>query len=404
MILNNVTIAGTHELVNIRVNDDRITNISSSVVNSADDKLALTFGDAIIFPGLINSHDHLDFNLFPQLGDRIYNNYTEWGKHIHLNHRDEIEKILKIPSLLRSEWGLYKNLLCGVTTVVNHGERLGMKNDLITVFEDIHCIHSVQFGKGWKFRLNNPFKIGLPVTIHIGEGDDWLSYQEIDQLTGWNLLQKKLIGIHAVAMSEDQAKKFEAVVWCPQSNYFLLNKTARVDLLKKHTGLLFGTDSTLTSDWNIWSHLQLARKTKYVSDRSLYSAVNYNAAKIWGLNCGEISVGRDADIVVARAKGGTSGFDSFFGICPADLLLVMHKGNIRLFDETMLAQLRKTDLNNFSKIYINGARKYVQGDLPGLIKKIEGYSPGVNFPVSVNPVAPHPNPLQKERGFEKNTK
>jgi len=28
------------------------------------------------FPGLINSHDHLDFNLFPLWGNRKYNNYV----------------------------------------------------------------------------------------------------------------------------------------------------------------------------------------------------------------------------------------------------------------------------------------------------------------------------------------
>ncbi|HEY8780546.1 MAG TPA: amidohydrolase family protein [Mucilaginibacter sp.] len=383
MILNNVKIAATDELVNIRLDNEKITNISSSVIADADGTPALTFDDAIVFPGLINSHDHLDFNLFPQLGDRTYSNYTEWGKHIHLNYKDEIDEILKIPSLLRSNWGLYKNLLCGVTTVVNHGERLGTKHELITVFEDTHCIHSTQFDKAWKFRLNNPFKLKLPVTIHIGEGDDWPSYSEIDQLTRWNLLQKELIGIHGVAMSEEQAKKFKAVVWCPQSNYFLLDKTARVNLLKNHTGLLFGTDSALTSSWDIWNHLCLARKTKLVSDKFLYSTITCNAAKIWGLNCGEIAIGRDADIVVATTKAGTTGFDSFFGLCPADLLLVTHKGNIRLFDDALLIQLKKVDLNDFSRIYINGACKYVQGNLPGLIEKIRGYQPNASFPVSV---------------------
>ena len=36
--------------------------------------------DNICFPGLINSHDHLDFNSFPQLGNRIYKNYKQYNK------------------------------------------------------------------------------------------------------------------------------------------------------------------------------------------------------------------------------------------------------------------------------------------------------------------------------------
>jgi len=383
MVINNVRMAGTDEVVNIRVDGDKIREVSSSDVISPDEILRLTFNNAIVFPGLINSHDHLDFNLFPQLGNKVYSNYTEWGKHIHLNYKNEIADVLKIPVLLRAEWGIYKNLLCGVTTVVNHGERSGLEDDLITVFERTQCLHSVRFEKGWRLKLNNPFKPNFPVTIHVGEGDDWLSYSDIDKLTRWNLLQKRLIGVHAVAMTASQGKKFEAIVWCPQSNYFLLNKTARIDILKEHTGILFGTDSTLTSSWNIWEHLRSAREASLLSDKALYRTINQNAAKTWKLNSGELAAGKDADLVVAKEKPGSTGFAAFFGIDPADLLLVIHKGNIRLFDYALLADLKKVDLNNFSKIYVNGACKYVQGDLPALIKKILEYHPGINFPVTI---------------------
>ena len=384
MILNKVKMAGTDEPVNISFDGDKIKNVSAAILKDTNDKLVLTFDDAIIFPGLINSHDHLDFNLFPKLGNKTYNSYTEWGNHIHKNYKDEIASVLKIPVSLRARWGVYKNLLCGVTTVVNHGETLGLENDLITVFEKTQVLHSVQFEKGWKFKLNNPFKGKLPVNIHVGEGDDWQSFREIDQLTGWNLLKKRLIGIHAVAMSEEQAKKFKAIVWCPQSNYFLLNKTSRINLLKKHTSILFGTDSTLTSSWDIWGHLRMARKTKLLTDNKLYLALNQNAASIWQLNCGEIAPGKDADLVVAKINPDAIGFDCFFGLCPADLLLVIHKGNIRLFDKTLLAQLKGIDESNFSKIYVSGSCKYVQGDLPALIENIREHNSTINFPVSIN--------------------
>jgi cytosine/adenosine deaminase-related metal-dependent hydrolase len=370
--------------VNIRVADEKIESLSPANSSEFNDPLQLTFENAIVFPGIINSHDHLDFNLFPQLGNRIYNNYTEWGAYIHANYKEEIASITNIPLRLRTEWGVFKNLLCGVTTVVNHGDRLNLKNNLITVFEDTHCLHSVRFEKNWKLKLNNPLKINLPAVVHVGEGDDWLSYHEIDQLTNWNLLRKKLIGIHGVAMSEEQAKKFEAIVWCPQSNYFLLNKTCRLNLLKDPTKILFGTDSTLTSAWNIWEHLTLARQTKLLSDKTLYNTLNQNAAKIWQLNTGEITPEKDADIVVAKAKPGAAWFDSFFGLCPSDLLLVMRKGSILMFDETLSAQLEKIALKNFSKIYIKGACKYVQGNLPALMDDIKKYHSSAVFPVSAN--------------------
>jgi cytosine/adenosine deaminase-related metal-dependent hydrolase len=383
MILKHLKMIDEAEPINIRVTDEKIESVWPANNSGFNDHLQLTFENAIVFPGIINSHDHLDFNLFPQLGNRIYNNYTEWGAYIHSNYKEEIASITNIPLCLRTEWGMFKNLLCGVTTVVNHGDRLNLKNDLVTVFEDTHCLHSVRFEKNWKLKLNNPLKINLPAVVHVGEGDDWSSSQEIDHLIKWNLLRKKLIGIHAVAMSEEQAKKFEAIIWCPQSNYFLLNKTSRPNLLKDHTKILFGTDSTLTSTWDIWQHLALARETRLISDKALYHMVNKNAAAIWKLNCGDISAGKDADIVVAKIHQEKAGFESFFGLSPSKILLVIHQGNIRLFDEELLPQLNDIDVNNFSKVYINGACKYVQGNLPALMESIQKYNPAVNFPVSL---------------------
>ncbi|WP_432326475.1 hypothetical protein ACRQ5D_21140 [Mucilaginibacter sp. P25] len=121
MVLNNVMIPGNDAVVSISISEGKIKQVSPS---HTDDREQLTFVNAIAFPGLINSHDHLDFNLFPQLGNKTYESYTEWGKHIHRAYAVEIASVLKIPIALRERWGVYKNLLCGVTTVVNHGEKL----------------------------------------------------------------------------------------------------------------------------------------------------------------------------------------------------------------------------------------------------------------------------------------
>lgn len=380
MTLHNVKPLNSNDPISININEGKIAQVSSLPINPSR-VLQLNFRDAIVFPGLINSHDHLDFNLFPQLGDKIYNSYTEWGKYIHERYKSEIASVLKIPVELRSKWGIYKNLLCGVTTVVNHGEKLGTANDLINVLENTHCIHSIGFEKRWKIKLNNPLKTTLPVNIHIGEGTDLQSKNEIGQLLKWNILKRKLVGVHGVAMTESQARKFEAVVWCRQSNYFLLNKTAPIDLIKNHTNILFGTDSTLTSEWDIWEHFRLARKSKLLTDNELYNAVTTNAARTWGVNSGQIIEGKDADLVVAKKTNNDVGFDAFYALSPADLLLVIHGGKIRLFGEELLEQLGEIK-KRFSKIYINGACKYVQGDLPGLIADIKKYQPNASFPKS----------------------
>jgi cytosine/adenosine deaminase-related metal-dependent hydrolase len=220
----------------------------------------------------------------------------------------------------------------------------------------------------------------------VGEGTDKASCLEIDELLRWNLFKRKLIGIHGVAMNRVQAPLFRALVWCPASNYFLLNKTAPVHELKQLITILFGTHSTLTAPWNIWDHLRLARTGQQVTDQELFSMLTSLPAAVWKLaKHGRIAAGQQADIIIGAEKAGMKGFDAFYGLNPEDLLLVLQHGNIRMFDETLLPQLARynIDLLRFSKIRIHDRCKYVYGDLPALIRAILKYYPGADFPVRI---------------------
>src|SRR5579871_5489848 len=163
MLLQRVNIYGKNELSDLYINNAVIRAIFPAGSKRAEGRFSILFDDAVAFPGLINSHDHLDFNLFAQIGNKIYSNYREWGKDIHEQNKNEIEAVLKIPQELRVEWGMYKNLLNGFTTVVNHGERVKIKNNFITIFQQCRCLHSPGFEKKWKWKLNDPFAKRLPV-------------------------------------------------------------------------------------------------------------------------------------------------------------------------------------------------------------------------------------------------
>ena len=382
MIIHGVSEVSTGQNVSLNIRRDKIDSIFLNIVDDTD-TLQLHFNDALIFPGIVNSHDHLDFNLFPQLGKSTYTNYTQWGAYIHQQFKQEINDVLQIPPELRIKWGIYKNLLCGVTTVVNHGERLTIDRPLITVYEDTHDLHSPAFEKLWKLKINNPLKTKLPVVIHTGEGTDEKATQEIDRLISWNTLNRNLIGIHAVAMTTKQARRFKDIVWCPQSNYFLLNKTAPIHQLKHNTSVIFGTDSTLTSNWNIWDHITMARKNALLTDEELYNSLNTGPAKVWGINTGQLFSGKDADIVITRKKKENS-LEAFYTVTPADILLVMHQGNIRLFEQELLPSLAPhLQGKHFTLIKIDDAFKYVEGNLEELISEIKTYLPEFVFPVEV---------------------
>jgi len=382
MVLNNVSVLNNDKTVSIRVAGEKIVVVSDSLHNSVD-AFQLHFDKALAFPGLINSHDHLDFNCFPQLGSRTYESYIDWGNTILQAYKDEIIEVLKIPQPLRTQWGIYKNLLCGVTTVVNHGKSLQIDTPLINVLQTAQSLHSVGFEKYWKLKLNNPIKKNKPCVIHAGEGTNDHSNNEIDELIRYNLLKRKLIAVHGVAMDEAQAANFKALVWCPQSNDFLLKKTSGIDKLKSRTKVCFGTDSTLTCNWNIWDHLRNARKLQLVSNTELFEMLTVNPATVWGMHTGSLEKTMDADIVIASAENNS--LDSFYSIKPDRILMVIHKGNIRLFDEGLYTQLRFPGFpfHDYSRIEINGVCKYVQGDLPRLIKEIKSYNSRASFPINL---------------------
>ncbi|SFF06779.1 Cytosine/adenosine deaminase [Chitinophaga sp. CF118] len=362
---------------NIFIRENKIGEIFSPYDNNPIER-NIYFKDCFVFPGLINSHDHLDYNLFPQLGNHIYKNYLEWGPDIHQQNNEIIEQVQNIPKELRTKWGVYKNLIAGVTTVVQHGEKLTAPENLITIFSQCTSLHSVKLEKHWKRRLNKPFAGNQPFVIHAGEGTDIASCNEIDELLKWNIFRRKLIAIHGVAMNERQAEKFEALVWCPDSNHFLLNATARIDKLKSFTKILFGTDATVSANWNIWEHLRLARATKMLSDTELINAVTEGAADVWQLEkTGLIKEGYYADLVIAKGNR-----DSFFSTNPEDIQLILHKGKIVLFDASMLTQLG--NIPHYSVIYVNNVKKYVIGDVPALIKEIRRHIPAIKLPIDVD--------------------
>ena len=386
MRLCNLNIIETDGLQHIQVENEKIKAITDNekALQNIPKEWRIEFENVIAFPGLINSHDHLDFNLFPKLGNRVYNNYSEWGKDIHTQNKDVINAVLKIPLQLRTQWGLYKNLLNGITTVVNHGAKLKITSSFITVLQDNYSLHSIQFERYWQLKLNNFFAKKQPYVIHAGEGTDEMAHNEILTLIKKNFFNKSLFAVHGVAMDEEQAKNFKGLIWCPDSNFFLLNATADIKRLKTKTRILFGTDSTLTADWNLWNHLRLARKTGLLKDRELFKTLTKTPSLAWQQNPTDMSsINKNADIVIAKAIAG-KGFDAFYSLNPKNIQLILHRGKIRLFDEEIKDQLMvyHFPISQFSKINVDGNWKYVYGDLPKLIREVKGYYPQVNFPIS----------------------
>jgi len=382
MILENLAIRGLIPIPITRdgskrivIKENRIQGIQSTEQDhNSKNEDCIRFQSAVALPGLINSHDHLEFNLFPLLANRVYNNYTEWARDIQLFAKKQIEAVLKIPEDIRIEWGCYKNLLNGFTTVVNHGKRVEIGNSPIHVLQSCTSLHSTTFEKFWKLKLNYPFNRRRMVAMHIGEGRDEMAAAEIDTVTRWNRLHKKIIAIHGIAMSNKQAEDFEGLVWCPASNYKLIGETANIEELADILPVAFGTDSTLSAEWNAWTHFRLALGEPVMTEDFLLDILTSRPSALWRLTGkGMMAENALADLVIMEQK------PNLFENNPENILMVIQNGKIRLFDESLISQV---ELPYFKRISIKNRVKFVEGDLPGLINKIRSYHPSIDLPVT----------------------
>jgi len=329
----------------------------------------------ILFPGLVNSHDHLDFNCFPSYSTGLFRNYREWGRSVQENFREDIAHVKKIPFSTRYKWGLYKNLLNGITTVVEHGNVNQGYGAVIGEVNEKQDIHSVAFEKSWRLRLNNILRRNQTVVVHAGEGVDKNSTAEIDSLLRWNLLKRNIIAVHGLNMNIEQAKHFKALVWCPGSNQFLFGSQPCINEMKHSTTILFGTDSTLTGSWSIWDHLRIARQTGLMSDREIFDSLTINASSAWKLS--SMSVAIESNYVIARRNSIQDPWDSFFSLRPEDIMLVIHDNKIKLVDE----ELVHTDPGPlFERISVGASNKFVVKGIYEVEEMIMHYCPETLLP------------------------
>src|SRR5438128_12465261 len=86
------------------------------------DAWAIDLRDHLIFPGLINAHDHLHLNNVPRLPqEQPFPNSYAWSKAFEAYFADpQVAAAVAVAKPLRYRQGGLKNLLAGATTVAHH--------------------------------------------------------------------------------------------------------------------------------------------------------------------------------------------------------------------------------------------------------------------------------------------
>ncbi len=259
----------------------------------------LRIPDGELRPGLINAHDHLHRNHYGRLGCPPYANAYEWGDDIHVRFAHEIERARAVPRREALQTGAWKNLAAGVTTVVHH-------DAWEPAFDDPEFPVRVA-------RVPNVHSLGIeppdgrregPWTMHLAEGVDERSADEVRELDRRGLLTPSLLAVHVVGTDDDGVRRLRgsgaAVIWCPSSNAFLFDATVPADLLAPGIDILLGSDSLLTGAGSLLDELRFARTSGLMSDERLLDAVGRTAARRLGLPEPSLECGAPADLAVFR--------------------------------------------------------------------------------------------------------
>lgn len=231
--------------------------------------------------GLVNAHDHLEFALFPRLGEGPYPNARAWADAVYRPDQSPVREHLRIPKRDRLWWGALRNLLSGVTTVHHHNpdEPEVFGDDFpVRVVRNLPWAHSLDFSPDLDetFRRSDPQE---PFILHAGEGTDARSAQEIRRLRDAGLIAERTVLVHAVAV-EDVAPA--SVIWCPSSNLFTLGR-ARTTLPPNSA---LATDSSLTAQGDLLDELAVAEDVAVTikpDRRRLLDLVTRSARSVLGL-------------------------------------------------------------------------------------------------------------------------
>lgn len=370
----------------ITVQNDIITKIGP-VEDKLDFQINLSPQD-LVFPGLINGHDHLLGTYYPRIGSGPYMNWLPWDN--DLKSHDLYQERSLIPNSDLYMLGSYRNLVSGVTTVSDHMPH-SVNEDLIDkmpirVIRNYSLEHEVssydlRWGRGITTEHQEAIDKDIPFITHIEEGFDEEAMLGVPILNEMKVLDNHCVLIHGIAFSEEDidllAEKQANVVWCPTSNVYMFKETTNIrSLLKKGVNVSLGTDSPMSGGMNILEELQFAHtlyKDMYHEEldyKTLVNMVTVNPAKALKLkNLGKIEIGYTADLLIIRDGNTQNPYQSLVNAWFDSIDMVIKDG-VPVYGYPRSMDLFKKFSQHYQLLEINGKERVIFGKPMDLYKRI----------------------------------
>ena len=365
----------------IEIVGDRIGRIlpsNAGFSSTASERESIDLGGFLLFPGFVNAHDHLQFALYPRLGNPPYRNYVEWGDDIHSKFPELIAMHRTVPKETRLWWGGLRNLLCGVTTVAHHDplwQELRRHDFPVRVVQDYGWAHSVALG-GDLVQARAATPDGQPFIVHACEGVDLRARQELWELDRIGVLDNRTVLVHGLAIDRDgvalmRARRASLIV-CPSSNKFLFDQIPDLSLLSSIEHIALGNDSPLTAEGDFLDEIRFAIRCCGISPSNAHHMVTTAAATILRLGNAEGSIQESgyADLVAVRDTG-LHFAERLDALSMHDVELVIVGGRVHLAADALLERLPSPAKHGLEPLSIDGSIRWLRAPVRALLDKTE---------------------------------
>lgn len=365
----------------IQIAGDRITRIFNpppALREAAHEPADINLNGFLLLPGFVNAHDHLQFALYPRMGNPPYRNYIDWGDDIHRSFPQVIAKHHAIPKAVRLWWGGIRNLLCGVTTVCHHDPlwpELQREDFPVRVVRDYGWGHSLALGGDLR-HAHAATPLGRPFIVHACEGIDERARQELWELERLGVLEDSTVLVHGLALDragvECVRDRGVSLIVCPSSNKFLYGSVPNASLLCRVEKLALGSDSSLTAEGDLLDEVRFAMRSLGISTSAAYQMVTTAAAAILRLADAQGSIQECgvADLIAVRDTGQDPA-DRLDTLSMKEVELVMIGGRVHLAAEAMLERLPFAARNGLEPLSIDGTIRWLRAPVKALLQQTE---------------------------------
>ncbi len=356
----------------------RIFNDRNPFPDVATEAADMNMKGFLVLPGFVNAHDHLQFALYPRMGNPPYRNYIEWGGDIHRTFASEIARQHAIPRAVRLWWGGIRNLLCGVTTVCHHDSlwpELEREDFPVRVVRKYGWRHSLALGGDLR-QAYDATPAGRPFIVHACEGVDERARGELAGLDRLGVLDDRTVLVHGLAVDREGFdlihERGTSLILCPTSNRFLYRQVPDPFLLSRIEKLGLGSDSPLTAEGDLLDEVRFAIRILGIQASAAYSMVTTASAAILRLGDtqGSIQESGVADLIAVRDTGRDPA-DRLDTLSTKDVELVIVGGRVHLAAEAMLERLPFAVRDGLEPLSVDGTVRWLRAPVRALMQAAE---------------------------------